>query len=434
MMGRRSRRNGLRVLVWLLASLLLVAPLPVLAQAADEESAPTAKRAEEKKKRRGLGSAPIVDQRTSRKLGQIIEYVQTENWSEARKILERFRMRALNELERAKVYQMWGFVEYGEGNLPAAREAMENAIAQDALSHEEHAELRFQIAQLYLAEERWSDVVAELGRWFQMVESPNSTAYYLLAIAHYQDGNHDQALPNAVKAVEMAETPQESWLQLLLALRLIRKDYEQAAPILEQLVVHHPKKLYWMQLSTVYGALGDYEEALIPLQLAYEQGFLTTSSEYNRLAQLLLYLDLPFRAALVMQDGFGRGVVDQDVKTYELLGNSWIAARHFEEASTPLAKAAELSDEGNLYVRLAQVMIQREKWGEATDALSKALAKGGLKSPGEAKLLMGIAHYSQEKPGEAQSWFARAQQHGDTRAEARNWLSYIERELQARAG
>jgi tetratricopeptide (TPR) repeat protein len=427
---------------WLLAGVISLAPLFALAQdyggspPEAEEAADDAKKdAVEKKKRRGLGSAPIVDQRTSRKLGETIEHIQSERWAEARKILDRFRMRALNALERAKVYQLKGIVAAnGYSDYPAAREAFEAAIAEDALTPSEHAEQRFQIAQLYMAEQRWSDVVRELKRYMGMVESPNSTTYYLLAIAHYQNKAHDEALPHAIKAIELSTSPQESWLQLLLALRLTKKQYAEAVPVLEQLVRYHPKKLYWMQLSTVHGALGSYEEALIPLQLAYEQGFLTTSSEYNRLAQLLLYLDLPYRAALVMQAGFERGIVEQEAKAYELLSNSWIAARNFDEASAPLAKAAELSEGGDLFVRLAQVMIQREKWTEAASALEQALAKGSLKSPGEAKLLMGIAHYSQKQPGQAQRWFAQAQKHKDTRAEASNWLTYIERELQAQAG
>jgi tetratricopeptide (TPR) repeat protein len=425
--------NGL---AGLLAGLILLLPLAGIAQEYGGAS-PEVEQAEAepvKKKKRGLGSEPIVDQRTSRKLGETIEHIQAERWVEARKILDAFRMRALNALERTKVYQLKGIVQAnGYHDYSAAREAFEAAIAEGTLTPNERAEQRFQIAQLFMAEQRWGDVVRELNRYIGMVEEPNSTTYYLLAIAHYQNKAHDEALPNAIKAVELSESPQESWLQLLLALRLIRKDYAEAVPVLEQLVRHHPKKLYWMQLSTVHGALGSYEEALIPLQLAYEQGFLTTSAEYNRLAQLLLYLDLPYRAALVMQSGFEKGIVEKDAKMYELLGNSWIAARSFEKATGPLRRAAEIAEGGDLFVRLAQVLIQREEWSGAASALEAALAKGGLKSPGEAKLLMGIAHYSQKQPGEAQRWFAQARKHDDTRTEASNWLTYIARELQAQA-
>jgi tetratricopeptide (TPR) repeat protein len=297
------------------------------------------------------------------------------------------------------------------------------------LDVEEQAAIRFQIAQLYLAEERWRDVVTNLEQWFSMVESPNSSAYYLLAIAYYQLEDLDSALPPALKALEVAEVPQEGWLQLVLALRLTRKEYAEAVPLLEQLIHRYPKKIYWIQLSTVHGALGSYEEALIPLQLAYSQGLLTEDEELRRLSQLLLFLDLPYRAAVVLEGGLEEGSVEPDAAAYEQLSNSWIAAREYEKAAAPLARAAELSEGGDLYVRLAQVHIQREKWSEAAEALRRALDKGELANQGDAQLLMGIAYYSQKEPQQALRWFARARQHEATRQEAEVWVRYIEREL-----
>jgi tetratricopeptide (TPR) repeat protein len=181
----------------------------------------------------------------------------------------------------------------------------------------------------------------------------------------------------------------------------------------------------------VHGALGDYEEALIPLQLAYSQGLLTDESELRRLAELLLYLDLPYRAAQVVERGIETKTMATASDTFELLSNSWIAAREFEKAVTPLERAADLSDNGELYVRLAQVHIQREKWSDAAEVLKLALDKGGLDNAGDAQLLMGIAYFSQKRPQQALTWFARAREHPETQDEADNWLKYIRRELRS---
>jgi tetratricopeptide (TPR) repeat protein len=264
-----------------------------------------------------------------------------------------------------------------------------------------------------------------------MVENPNSSAFYLLAIAYYQLEDLESALEPAQQAVERAETPQEGWLQLLLALRLTRKEYDLAVPILEELIERYPKKIYWIQLSTVHGALGSYEDALVPLQLAYTQGLLTEDSELRRLAQLLLFLDLPYRAALVLDKGLEAEVIESDAPAFEMLSNSWIAAREYDRAVAPLERAAGLSDGGDLYVRLAQVHIQREKWSEAADALRRALEKGGLDNAGDAQLLMGIAYYSQKQPERARGWFGRARKHPETRDEADTWIKYIDRELRS---
>jgi tetratricopeptide (TPR) repeat protein len=116
-----------------------------------------------------------------------------------------------------------------------------------------------------------------------------------------------------------------------------------------------------------------------------------------------------------------------------MLSNSWIAAREYEAAVDPLERAASLSDDGELYVRLAQVHVQRENWDGATGALRKALEKGHLDQTGDAHLLMGIALYSDKKTSEARRWFASASDFESSAKEARVWLGHIDQELAAAA-
>jgi tetratricopeptide (TPR) repeat protein len=260
-----------------------------------------------------------------------------------------------------------------------------------------------------------------------MTPNPNSQAYYLRAICNYQLEKFGEALPDAQKAVEMSPTPTEGWLQLLLALRIQREEYKLAIPLLEQLVSIKPdKKQYYMQLSSVHGQLGSYKDALIPLQLAYTAGLLDQDSEYRRLAQLLLHLDIPHRGAKVLSEGMQKEIVKPDEKLYELLGNCWIAARDYEKSLEPLGKGAELAENGKLFQRIGEVRIQREEWDQAITALKRALDKGGLQNPGQVKLLLGIAYYSKKSNGDARTWFQRATEHQQTREQAERWITHLQ--------
>ncbi len=110
----------------------------------------------------------------------------------------------------------------------------------------------------------------------------------------------------------------------------------------------------------------------------------------------------------------------------ELLGNSWIAAREYEKSIEPLQQAAELAEDGRLYLRLGQVRVQREDWKEATGLIQKAIEKGGLEDPGKAHLLLGISYYSDDRPESARTAFRRARKHDSTRTDAKAWLEHIE--------
>lgn len=372
-----------------------------------------------------------VGPRAGARIVEAREFLLNEQWDEAQRVLDKVQPKYLNPLERAEIFRINAFVQYGREDLDGARAYLKKALAEDAFEADEAAAVRFQIAQLYLQDESWKEAAENFEQWFELDVEPNGNAYYLLALAYFQDGNLTKARVPAKQAVDLTAEPREGWLQLLLAILLTEKAYEEALPILETLVVQYPKKGYWLNLATIHGALGNFEEALIRLQLAYSQDLLTTDAELRRLAQLLMFLDLPYRAALVLEKGIADGIVSQDSKAYETLSNSWIASREYDKAVEPLERAASLAAGGDLYVRLAQVHLQREKWGEAASALGRAIDKGGLASVGDAQLLMGIAIYSQKKPAQAQPWFSRAQQHDDSREEADVWIKHLERELQA---
>jgi len=433
---------------WLTLLAFAFAPvLPAAAQDAEKADAPKeATKAEEPKpkrrswsrqskgKKEKWGRVHEIDERTRKRLTEARELLLEEKYDEAAAVLGKLRMRSLNPLEQVQTYRIYAFIENGRENYPGARDYLEKMLAVDdenVLTPGDRADLRFMIAQLYLQEENWAEAATNLERWFEIAEEPNSAAYYILAITYYQLERADKALVPAQKAVDLAETPQESWLQLLLALRLTRKEYAKSVPLLEELIKRYPKKTYWVQLSTVHAALGSFEKALVPLQLAYTQGLLDRPEEVRRLAELMLFLEQPYRSARVMDKALRDKLIEGDASAYELLSNSWIAAREYDKSVAPLQRAAELSKDGEIFVRLAQVHLQREKWAEAEKALQRALAKGGLQNPGSAQLLMGITFYSQNRPHEALSWFSEANQHEQTREEAQNWLKYIERELSA---
>jgi len=193
-------------------------------------------------------------------------------------------------------------------------------------------------------------------------------------------------------------------------------------------VLRFAKKQYWVQLSLIYGARENYRRSLSVQQVAYAQGFLTEDKELRRLARSYLYHDLPYPAALVLEKAIESGAVAPDSEAFELLANSWIAAREYERSLEPLRDAAKLSEDGNLYVRLGQVHMQREDWKEASALLEKAVEKGGLKDAGNADLLLGIAYYNGAHVARARSSFLRARKHESTRNAAIRWITHLDTE------
>jgi tetratricopeptide (TPR) repeat protein len=417
---------------WLAMLALLVSLLLPQAASANavEEQAPID--LEQLQRKRALRTMLYpVGSRISRYLSAAAEAVDEGEPGEAKALLEKLNPKRLNPYERALVYRLKAYVAYSISDYADAIENFEKVLAEEVLPIRDDSKIRFNVAQLYASQQKWREVIVALHRWFRYVEEPDPLAYYLLGIAHYQLGEADQAIVEAEKAVDLSPEPPEGWLQLLAALYVQTQDYANAAPILEELVIRFPKKLYWMQLSLIYGAREDYRHSLAVQQVAYFQGLLTEDKELRRLARSYLYHELPYPAAQVLEKGIEEGRIEADAKAFELLANSWIAAREYDRSLGPLGKAAALAEDGNLYIRLGQVHLQREEWKGAAEMLHQALEKGGLDDPGNAQLLLGIAYYNDQRVGRARSSFTKARQHDSTREAAERWITHIEREARA---
>jgi tetratricopeptide (TPR) repeat protein len=193
-------------------------------------------------------------------------------------------------------------------------------------------------------------------------------------------------------------------------------------------------KTYWIQLSSIYAEMQDYADATAVMQVAYDGGILKDDSDYRRLASLLMYTSVPYRAGMILNKEINDGHVKGDSKAYETLANAWIAAREYQKSIAPLQKAAEQSKDGELYMRLGQVHVQLAQWQEASDAFNSAVNKGGLSDPGNADEMMGIAMYNLKKLPQARDWFKKALHYKNHRKTAEGYIQLIDSKIKVKQG
>ena len=426
---RRSARN---LLLAVLVGLLGLSGLAPLARAQEDSEVVDLEKlsADRSAKARKYP----LGRRVSRYLSAAAELVDEQKPGEAEELLLRLAESRLNPYQRAYVFRMLGVVAYTAEQHARAIEYFKQVLQQESFPLRDEAKIRFTVAQLYAQLETWPEVISWLEDWRRYLPRLDPGGIYLMALAYFQMGEFDAAIEKTREAIALADEPRENWFRMLYALHTEKQDFESATPVLEELLLRFPKKQYWVQLALIYGAREDYDVSLAVQQMAYDQGFLTEDKELRRLARSYLYRDLPYPAAKVMEKELEDGRIEADSGAYELLANSWIAAREYDRSLPPLERAAELADDGNLYVRLGQVQMQREEWSEAAQMLRKALDKGDLKNQGNAVLLLGIALYNDSKAAQARRYFTEARQFEATRVEADRWIGHLARENGSQSG
>ena len=384
--------------------------------------------AERKKKSSRKNFVPSLH--VGKKLMKVQELAEVEDFQAALEVLEPLSKKTrLKKFDRATVYQMMGYMLGAQEKYTEALAAFEVALAVDYLPDSAMQQLKYNLGQLYLGQENYDRAIELFEAWLDGAEQPDAQAHFMITIAYAGKEDWASALTHARTTVTLSKTPVENRLRLLLAVEYQNGNMVETLDVLKQLVTLFPKKDYYMQLAFGYSNIGDEEKALAMLELAYQLDYLDKERELTQLTQRYLYHSLPWPASQVMAKGIEDGTVENTADNLELYANSLLHAREYTSAIVPLSEAAELSTDGDLYVRLAQVHLEVEDWRKARTALQSAIEKGGLRDVGSAQLLLGISNYNEDRFLSAQTAFQAAAEEEKSANSANKWLKYVERAL-----
>ena len=341
--------------------------------------------------------------------------------------------RALNSYELANLYNLYAFVYYSQERYTDALKAYENVVRQENIPLAMEINTRYTIAQLYFIQERWKDGIGALKLWFDLSESPSASAYVLLGQGYYQIKDYDRALVNVKIAVDMYKAkdkvPKEQWYGLLRFLYYEKNNIAAVVNVLEEMLVHYPKKQYWVGLSHMYGEQKLEPRQLATMETAYVQGMLDRDKEQLNMAYLFLGSDMPYKAAQVMDKGIKNETVESTSKNLEVLGNSWRQAQEIKKSIPVMEQAAAKAEKGELYARLGNIYLDNDNYQKAITAIVKGLKKGGVKRKDNANLVLGMAYFNVKQYSKARKAFKQAQKDKRSKKFADQWLRYMANEL-----
>ncbi len=372
--------------------------------------------------------------RNQKKIIKVFTLLQEDGDREAaRKILGSINLKRAKPYGRARIHQVLGTMAAEDEEFEKALDHLEQCVAEEALQPDDQLRSLYLVGQLQTMLERYDDAIVTLERWISQVETPAPSSYYTLAVTYYQAERPEDSIAAIKKAVALSSDPREAWYRLLLSLHLERSEYQEALNLLDDIILRYPKKAYWSQMAAIYAQLDDMTKSLAVQQLAKSEGYVTESRDLTRVAQMFMVEGLPHRGAAVMKQGIEDGSIERTEQAYQTFSNTLLQSREWEMALDPLGKAADLHEDGSLYVRLAQVNLQLGRWGDARSSLNLAFEKGDLADEGQAHILFGIAAANDKKWSASNAAFRRAQKFDGTREVAGKWIKYIERE-KARLG
>ena len=192
--------------------------------------------------------------------------------------------------------------------------------------------------------------------------------------------------------------PTNEALQLLLSACLKQHpggDDPCANNALQELVIYHPKPEYWQQL--LYGmfkTVKSDKNLLQTYRLASEVDVLKRPEDFTDFAQLAIEAGSPGEAEQVIQKGMQLNIFPDartKGKAQRLLVDAQKAAKRDQQTLDKSAREAALASSGQQDVGLGLAYFGYQQYDKAVQALKQGIAKGNLKDPSSAHLLLGIA-------------------------------------------
>jgi len=378
-----------------------------------------------------------MSQAVYEKLTEIQEMVEAKDYATAQRLTDELKTKKkLSPYELAQIWNITAYSYYLQERYGDAIRAYDQVMAQPELPEALMLSTLKTKAQLQFTQENYEAALKTIRQLMAVISEPSADVLMLEGQALFQLARYDEALKPIKSAIEMyreqGRTPKENWLLLLRVIYFEQKDYDSMIEVVKELIVYYPKDTYILTLAGIYSELGDTKKQMALTEVLYEKGFLTSASHITNLANLYLLHGLPYKAAVLLEKEMGEEIVKSNERNLRLLSQAWYQAREDQKAIPPLERAAKLSDDGSLYVRLGQSHINLEQWAEASAALQKGLQLGGLKRNDTANIMLGMALFNQKRLEQARRAFTKAASDKRSKRTATQWIAYVDSEIKRR--
>lgn len=336
----------------------------------------------------------------------------------------------------AKALAMLGLaqVKYRSGDTKGAIALQKQALDSNALDNDSYFQGLETLAQLYIADEDYSDALTTLDTWNKESGAQSADVYALQGNAYYRMQKYPQAVAAIQKAKSLSDKPQASWDQIEMASDFAMDKYDDAAKLAEAALAKDPNNGTLLQnVIAIYINAHQDQKALALLERARANGQIKDQAGYMNMAKMYDNLGQnssnpkanAMKAVGVLQEGMSKGIIQPGYDSYKLLGDSYAIAGDYKNAVTAYGKAAPDAKTGEVDFLRGQLLEQLDRHKEARDALKQAVAKGNFKRMGAAYLTLGNAELALKNKAAARAAYEQAEQDPETRADAQRTLKQL---------
>jgi hypothetical protein len=333
-----------------------------------------------------------------------------------------------NEYERARAAYLAGFASVNLDDDAKAVAYTERAITENALNNDLHFQLMQQVAQLNYRMEKYDAAIAAVDRYVAESKFEDPKALALKGAAYYNSDRFAEAIPVLKKAIPATGEPETGVTDMLMASYMQTEQYAEAIAWAEAAAAKDPKdKKRQLNLASVFAQADQPAKAAAVFERLRSSGMLTDEKDYEMGYRLLANLEGREKDTIAfINEGLDKGVLKPSRDVFSVLGQSYYYSTppQIDAAIAAWEKGAPLSKDGELFLNLAKINYQEERYPAAVAAAQKAIEKG-LKKPGQAWVVIAGSKQLQGDNAGAIAAYREAAKDPGSREEANRQLKAL---------
>jgi len=368
---------------------------------------------------------PALTYESYQELSSARELMEEGKYTEAENKLKKLLATGPVQYDEAVIWQTLGHIYIATDNYQKAADSFIRSIKNDVLPANVTHGIFYNIAQLLVATSRYKESLDYLLPWLEGEQNPGAEAHILAASVFYEIKDYKQMISHVQKAIKLTPRPDKSLYEMQLSGYYQIEDFKQAANLLERMIELFPEdEKYWKQLAATYQLSKQFKKALAMYELALNNELLD-ETDTLRLVHLYLQEDLPYKAAMLLNENLDSGLLQKTAENLELLVTSWLLARENNAALKALTQLVNIKNDPAIYYRIGRILFEQEQWKEAMINLEKATKAENRETQAEAYLLIGIAAYHTNQVAKSSRALNAALFSESTREQALWWLDKL---------
>jgi len=313
--------------------------------------------------------------------------------------------------------------------MATAAAAADAAAESPAMPEDDKKSVWHDALQLATVQKHFPKVV-QYGLQLAAMNGLDYQTASMLAIAYYEGNDFPHAQQFAQQSIALSKAAgqpsDQNAMMIVMSSQVKQNNQAGAEQTLEQLALQSNAPETWAQLVGVaFGAKGMNDATAIYLYRLLILAGAAKGSDYKEMASALTVLGYPTEAMNILQQAISGGKISSG-EVGATLSKARRDAAQDERALPQLAAHAAKSRTGEEDVKLGEDYWGYGRYADAEAAARRAIGKGGLKTPAEGPLLIGVTEVAQGKYADAMQTLSQVSGNEAATRTAHLWSLYAQ--------